>query len=221
MTIEMASTEGCRTYGHPDLCFSYDSSIVPRPDADWLLRYLKESVSEGREYRHHETIQVGFSICMFYETEHGLLELFEPDWSGETPIRFVPRMTATLHWLRVQRDVAESLGLSGDYPNIRQSAVVCDEVAAKGCGTMERSVARDADSGWFLGCDDLGHDHGSSKNLKRVSLYEATALLPVVTPFLALPTGVSVVPGTPEVYLEGELLQPRPGSLLASMVGTR
>ena len=59
---------------------------------------------------------------------------------------------------------------------------------------MERQSNEGIDSGWFIGCEDLNHDHNNAENLSCISLYEAVLLYaPILLFFLALPPGSMVI----------------------------
>jgi hypothetical protein len=147
------------------------------------------------------------------------LSIWEPDMRG-LPIAWSESVSYTMAHLRIQKDVVESV-LGPDelsFPSMRESAVICDQFGQGEDLVMERVEPAGADSGWFFGCREDGHDHNDAAELHRVSLYEAAIRhAPQIIPYLALPPGIliGVGPSGPTLFHQGEPLCPRPGSYLA------
>ncbi len=136
------------------------------------------------------------------------------------PIEWSKSVNNTLAHLRIQKDVVESVLEPHDlsFPSMRESAIICDRLGKGEDMVMERGEPAGADSGWFFGCREDGHDHNDAAELRRVSLYEAVIRhVPQIIPFLALPPGILLSFGASGTVLfrEGEPLTPRAGSYLA------
>ena len=213
-----ATTQRCRGRNHPEITISYDPEKVIAPDVEWLLRWLEHEVASGKCFRPGETVQIGWMITQVQFPVDGKSALFEPDMEA-FPIKFVDSITQTLTHLRLQKSVAESVGLAEDmsFPSLRHSALVCNKLNAATDFIMDRAEPEAADSGWFIGCNDPTHSHQDAPNLERVSLYEVgRRLLPRSIIYFALPAGVSVECSnkTPRIFREQRELSIRPGSFL-------
>ncbi len=189
-----ALTTNCGRYGHREFVIDYNETFVPASDVTWLLGFLEETVASGTKYEPYQTLQVGWTETLIGEAEYNRLQLLEPDWSGVLPFRYVSSVTKTLLHLRLQKDVADSLGILDrlSFPTLSQSAITCNQLGLLDCGVMDRVKSEGHDSGWFFGCNSTDHDHNESRNLKRMSLYEVACLLPVTAQFYALPPGINL-----------------------------
>jgi hypothetical protein len=213
------TTTACAVQGQPDFLLEYDAQAVIDTDVQWLIQCLEESVRSGKRYEPGQTLQAGWADLRIEDAEGDYLTLLEPDWSGVLPIRYVRGVTRALVDLRRQRDIADSVGLSGQLamPRISESGIVCTQLASRTCGVMEREGPEGRDSGWFFGCDDPEHDHSSPSALKRESLYVTGCDVPGIVQFCALPPGVRISFGGPEnisIRLGSQDLAVRPGSYL-------
>jgi len=212
------STQTCRRYGHPEVRLEYDPSVALEDDAGWLASHLDGEVSRGVRFGTGETIQVGWLIDRFEQCSDGTLRLFEPDLLS-LPVQYKASGTATLSHLRIQKAVCESLRLQDEmlFPSMHQSAVICSRLEGSSDIIMDRLSPSVADSGWFIGC--VGeHDHHSSGELARVSLYEMVArFTPAPMPFLSLPAGIALLleGGSVRFLRGGERLKIVEGSFLA------
>ena len=143
--------------------------------------------------------------------------MLEPDFI-EIPVNFVDSVTQTLVQLRLQKSVAESIGLEDQitFPSLRQSCLICTRVKDRGRFVMERFEKSENDSGWYLGCFDNDHDHNNPNNLQRVSLYDAACGMLMCVPFLPLPAQTLVkVNGTNfTISYKNEPLTPKSNSFL-------
>lgn len=212
-------TTTCEHHGHPELRIAYDSDVVLANDAEWLLRWIEESVAGGMRFEIGQTCQVGWIVTQIRLHESGDLILWEPDMQG-LPVQWSEAVNYTLAHLRTQKDVVESVLGAEDllFPSMCQSALICTRIANSGGVVMERVEPNNTDSGWFCGCREAGHDHNDVAELRRVSLYEAAVRHATqIVPYLALPPGIlaCVSGGPPEVFRDGELLTFKPGSYLA------
>ena len=213
-------TSGCGRQGHPEFRIVYDPAVVVVPgDVRWFRGWLEDSVAAGARYEPGQTCQVGWMAVEVQEHRSGDLTLWEPDLRT-VPVRWTEGVSRTLAHLRLQKDVVESVLTAEDlsFSSWRQSAIVCTRLARGQGIVLERSEPDGANSGWFCGCQEEGHDHQSPSELRRVSLYEAAVRqAPQIIPYLALPAGVLVGVGTgaPLMFRDGETLEFRPGSYLA------
>ena len=110
-----------------------------------------------------------------------------------------------------------------DIPSIFQSMTVCTRYPEP-IFMMERLEPPKesmADTGWFVGCYDEGHNHNDSKNLRCVSLYEAYLNQRGIEQFMCFPIGsmVDVDSGKGlQIFKDGRALDIVPGSYLAAML---
>jgi hypothetical protein len=203
---------------------SYDETLALDQDVQLLASNLEELRARGEVYRSGETIQIGWTLLRF-EALGRDLNLCEPDWTGNLPITFVAGVTNTVVHLRQQKDVVDSVGLSESlaFPVINQSAIVCSKVES-GIGLMVRHPGQGSDSGWFLGCVDSEHNHDDSKELRRLSLYEAACSARECIKFFALPPGIEILFDSEHrfaIWFDGEECRVRPGSYLAHLIALR
>jgi hypothetical protein len=215
-------TTRCGRHGHPELVF--DIGDAPETDGRWLVEFLEEAVAEGERFAAGETVAIGWMVTRVADAGDGLLTLHEPDMES-MPIVWIPSVRTTLMHLRVQRAIAESVGLEDelDFPTIRQSAVVCTDVEDAIGLVLSRAKPDGGDSGWFVGCNEPAHDHADPKNLDRTSLYQIALAAPASVGFLALPAGVQVIarPGAaPHLERNGKRLPIKPRSYLAQKIVT-
>ena len=214
-------TTNCRAHGHPEFEIAFDPALVPvENDVHSFLAWLEQSVAEGEHYLPGQTCQVGWAITEVRSAGDDSLSLWEPDMQS-MPIVWEQTVSRTLRDLRLQKDVVESV-LSPDdlsFPSLLQSGLICTWLGTTTGLIMERVEGSGNDSGWFCGCYDADHDHNDAAELKCVSLYEAAVCYaPQIVPYLALPSGIllSVCDGIPTINLNGEPLEFKPGSLLAT-----
>jgi hypothetical protein len=213
-------TTSCQHHLHPEFRITYDPALVPvEADARWFVKWLEEAVAGGERFAPGQTCQVGWMVTEIRAAGDGTLALWEPDMRS-LPVAWVEGVSHTLSQLRAQKDVVESVMVAGDlsFPSMRQSAIICTRLGQGQAVVMERTEPDGADSGWFCGCREDGHDHNDVAELRRVSLYEAAVRhSPQVVPYLALPPGVlvGISESAPAVFRDGEPLEFRPGSYLA------
>lgn len=221
--MAVQQTTNCHHFGHPEFQIAYDPGIVHvEGDVQSIINWLEESVAAGTRYIEGQTCQFGWMLTQIRLEKNGFLSLWEPDMK-QMPFFWTDSVSNTLAHLRLQKDVVESV-LSADelsFPSAREAALICTRLGQGEGIFLERLEATGSDSGWFCGCHDENHDHNHNDvaELKWVSLYEAAACYDRrIIPYLALPAGVSigVKNGVPTVFRNGELLNFKPGSLLAA-----
>jgi hypothetical protein len=213
----------CRSYGHPEFRISYDPALVSvEDDARWLISWLEEAVASGEQFTVEQTVQVGWMILLVRALEDGVLSLWEPDMR-DMPIAWVESVSRTLAYLRLQKDVCESVLDADDisFPSLQQTAIICKRVGQTKGVFMERlEPTSRLDSGWFYGCTCEDHDHNNTDELRCASLYElGVKVAPLVVSYLALPEGVLIQLGQrkPTIFRHGVPLAIKPGSYLAAL----
>src|ERR1043166_2346156 len=171
---------------HPEIVLAFDPEMVIPPDVDWLENVLSQQMAAGSKFKPGQTIQLGWLFLKVFEKGTRLV-LAEPNFA-EIPMKFVPTVGRGLMQLRLQKSVAESVGLAerADFPSPLQACLTCARLNDRVDFVMERFDKSGNDSGWYLGCDNADHDHNDAKNLARRSLYEVACYRPECIPFLAL-----------------------------------
>jgi hypothetical protein len=192
MTSIETVTINCSRYDHPDFQLMVDSAI-PHVDVDCLVSFLEESVQGGTRYLDGQTMQFGSMLFRIVALDN-LLTLQEPDLRT-FPISWTTGITRSLQLLRLQKDIAESVGLADklDFPSIRCSLLVgADLTNGFDLLVFDRAESDGLDSGWFVGRLDTGIDYNDPGNLRCVSIYQAILNWPQIAGFLALPAGCRV-----------------------------
>lgn len=208
--------------GQAEFTLEFEPEIVTRLGMDWLVAWLEDSMREGSRFLEGETVGIGWLNCYVVDREDGTLGLCEPDFENVPPI-LAAGASKTVSQLWLQREVAESLGLGYelDFPHYVQYAMTCAGFADAESVIMQRYEGGEEDeSGWFLRCLGVEHEHDSS-TLQLCTLYELAVMKPVIVGYLALPPGCTVTLGEsiPSIVRDGADLQIREGSLLATMFG--
>jgi hypothetical protein len=214
------TTTGCAKHGHPE--FILDIGDALDVDGRWLVEYLEEAVAEGERFKVGETFAIGWMVTKVFAAGSTKLTLHEPDMKS-MPIQWVPSVRTTLMHLRVQRSIAESVGLEDELElsTILSSAIVCTELENATGVVLSRAEPQENDSGWFVGCTSPRHDHNDPSTLDRTSLYQLAILAPGAIGFLGLPAGIQVVvrPGNaPVIERNGKRLPIKPRSYLAQKI---
>jgi len=223
--VKEFTTSRCHEVGHPEFVFKVDTSLVLQIDVDWFTATLESMVAGGSKFVPGQTIQIGWGLLKVGVPAEGRLRIFEPGYTSKPPIEFVDTVTQTLSHLRVQKDVLESYFEIEEiaFPSLSESCIVCTNVEETGGVVMDRTVPEPPDSGWFIGCTLPSHDHDNSKNLARVSVYEAVQRFPAALGFLALPSGVLLTSTLEEIrgYFDDAEVTPRRSSYIARLLETR
>jgi hypothetical protein len=192
MNNDSVSTTQCEKFRHPEFRLTVDS-YIPRIDIGVLVSFLEESVENGSRFADGETISFG-SMLLRVASIDGSFSLEEPDLKS-LPIVWKNGVTQSLKLLRLQKDIAESVGLNEevDPPSIRCSLLVAADMT-QDCQAfvLERTSPVQSDSGWFIGRLDTQLDYRNSANLNRQSVYQAILNWPQIAGFLALPAGCRV-----------------------------
>ena len=189
-----ARTQNCSKHGHPEFSLVCDDASVFERQVKWLLDWLEEEVSRGKQFLPDQTVQVGWSVLKVGRRADESLALFEPDFKS-VPMVFVDNVSKTLVHLLIQKSVTESLGLENEIslPSLRESAIICTDFGTGKGVFLDRAKPSGHASGWFFGCSNAQHNHQAAQNLRLVSLYEACVLLDeTVIPYLGLPAGIKI-----------------------------
>jgi len=219
------TTTNCGKYGQQEISIAYEQEKVLESDVKWLLEWLECQVANGRRFLPSETIQIGWMLTKLEPFEDGILKICEPDMEA-FPVNFVDSVTNTLTHLRLQKMVAESVGVVDELscPPLIHSAITCNWFGEHIGIFMDRFSSKDSDSGWFIGCDDPNHDHQNQNNLQRKSLYELVVRNERnILPYLALPAGISVHvrDGVPSFHRGEKQLAILPNSYLAASLSRK
>lgn len=208
-------TTKCSACNHPEFLLEFHSSI-PQADVDVLISFLEESVQGGTRYEDGQTIEFGSMILRLAAVDD-LFIVEEPDLLT-IPISWKSGITQSMRLLRLQKDVAESVGLGDELnsPSIRYSLLVgADLTEGAGQLVLERSEPDCSDSGWFVGRLDGKLDYNDAANLRRMSIYQAILNWPRIAGFLALPDGSRVEASERlDISRSGEPLEIQKGSFL-------
>jgi hypothetical protein len=189
--MEVATTK-CSELNHREFRIEFESAI-PRVDVNLLICFLEQSVQKGTHYGEGQIIEFGSMILRLVAAEE-YLDIYEPDLIG-FPIAWTKGATQSLKLLRLQKDIAESVGFENDidFPSIRHSLLFGADLSKEANAfVLERFRPMGTDSGWFIGRYGSQLDYNDPTKLQRVSVYQAILNWPRVAGFLALPAGVYV-----------------------------
>lgn len=201
-------TKVCSAVMHPEFVVEYESSI-PQADIHVLASFLEESVKMGTRYLEGDLIAFGSMIFRVARC-HDVLTLEEPNMES-FPIHWDSGVTRSMRLTRLQKDIAESVGLVDeiDPPSIRSSLLVEASLMPKDEGlVLDRRNSIASDSGWFVGHRDSGPCCRDQVPTSRISIYQAILNWPKTCGFLGLPAGCRVEIG------QGKLKLTRNGSPL-------
>jgi hypothetical protein len=213
--MEIVTTR-CSEWKHPEFRLAVDPAI-PDCDIDAFKCWLEESVASGARFEAGQIIQLA-SMLMQISSADGHLVLEEPDLRS-VPIVWTAGITRSLRLTRLQKDVAESVGLGVgmDFPSIRHSVLIGVDLSSHSDAfILDRLEPAASDSGWFLGRLDSQVDYNEPANLYRTSVYDAFVRWPKVAMFFALPAGsrVEMSPNQLALSRNGLRLELRTGSFL-------
>ena len=209
-------TRDLSSYGNREFSLHYESALTI--DVEIIVNILRTRVSTSGPLTPGDSIQIGCSLCRVID-RGDYLGLEEPSFQSD-PMQWVDSVDATARHLSLQRAAAESCNLEDDlsFPAITHTAFVCSSIDSADGIFMDRvKPLSDTDSGWFVACSDQNHDHDSSENLQKSSLYELSLRKPGVIPFLGFPVGTTAMlkrAERPRVLLHGSMLRPEQNSFL-------
>lgn len=216
--MKTLSTKRCHEKGCPEVCIRFDEETVLLDDAESFIRGLEETVLSGARFRDEQSLQVGWTMARFRMKSQTLLALLAPDMIS-FPIRYEESVSEMLAQLRLQRDVAVSLGLEPEFPSMFHAGVTCSWLASAESLSLERWEPEGMASGWAALCESRGHDHENVANLVRESLYAMVLKKREIMEYLALPPGSRVLVSGQQpqtIYFEEAEIRPAPGSYLAA-----
>jgi hypothetical protein len=214
-------TTRCARHGHPEFVLRGDARSTVEGDLKWLAGFLEARVEGGVVFSPGDTLQVGFVILRVEKDSEraGHLTLAEPDETG-WPLHYVPSVARTLFFLREMKDTVGSFGLTAhlEFPNVCQSATICDAIGRVPTRAMYRMPAEDDDSGWNLRCGDEVHDDNAA-HLKVVSLYDVACSQSEARRYFAMPPGSVLLIGENSVHgtYEDQSLKVAHGSYLEAL----
>jgi hypothetical protein len=185
-------TTRCSEWKHSEFRLEFDSAI-PQADVYALVSFLEESVQAGTRYDDGQMIEFG-SMILRLAVSDDVFIVEEPDLRT-FPISWKVGITQSMRLLRLQKDIAESVGLGDhlEFSSIRCSLLVgTDLIEGLDMLILERSEPHASDSGWFVGRLDTKLDYNDAANLHRISVYQAILNWPRMAGFLALPAGSRV-----------------------------
>lgn len=216
MSKSFVRTRKCDACQHPEFLLFFDTA-VPQADIQILTSFLEESVEEGTRYNDKDLITIG-SMLFRVSIVNDSLTLEEPDLQS-LPIEWKEGITESMKLLRLQKDIAESVGLEDEIesPSIRSSLLIGADLTQQDEQlVLERVKTSDSDSGWFVGRRDSVLDYDDEGNLKRISVYQAILNWPKIAGFLALPAGcrVDISATNSQFARNGRPLQIKPGSFV-------
>lgn len=223
MSNTVVTTTKCSAHEHPEFTLVFDTS-VPQADIEVLTSFLEESVAEGTRYNEGDLITVGSMLFRVRRIED-TLAIEEPNLRS-LPIEWTQGVTRTMQLLRLQKDIAESVGLEDeiDPPSIRCSLLVGADLTQQDEElVLDRMESSDCDSGWFVGRKESELNYDDEANLKRISVYQGILNWPTIGGFLALPAGcrVQVSGRMPRFTRNGRNLEVKSGSLIDAPAKTR
>lgn len=221
-TLRTIKTTRCMRHGHPEITLAFDPDGVLEGDAAWFASVLEDMVASGSRFLPGQSLALGWSIVWFTTLPDGSLGLEEPDMHSMPTVR-QPGLTNGLRQLRLHKDTLESVlpAQALAFPSLQQSCLVCTDAAPGLPCFMNRFLPDGADSGWFIGCQEMGHNHNDADNLRRFSLYEAALrICPQVLPYLAFPPDSMIyVERRPSFFLGDRQLEIRRDSFLDLKLG--
>jgi hypothetical protein len=216
-------TRHCSEHCQPEFLIQCDDSI-PGQDVEWLIGVLENGVRGGAVYNQGDLVQIGWMLNRLSKKANAFL-LSEPDMQT-FPVKWTKGVTGTLRQLRLQKDTADSLGLTGSiqFPTMQDSAIIGVDVDFETEELiLSRAEAQDSDSGWFIGSLTSELDYNDSDHLLRVSLYETAIQFPRIVMMLALPPGMTVEcsKDSDSFSLDGETIKPTAKSFLDKLYASR
>ncbi len=219
MSKHLITTTKCSAYEHPEFLFECDSAI-PQADIDIFTSFLEESVENGTRYNEGDLILFGSMLLQIAKVNDSLT-IAEPDLQT-MPIEWKQGVTRSMQILRLQKDIAESVGLEDEFdsPSIESSLLVGADLSQHDEDlVLDRTESADSDSGWFVGRQDSALNYDDEASLKRISVYQTILNWPQISGFLALPAGcrVEISGRKPRFTLNGRNLEIKPASLIDAL----
>jgi len=206
--------------GQAEFTLSYVSEMGVDLSLDWFVQWLETRIRNGEHFKVGESLRVGWLTCFIAARPDGTLAIHEPDFQT-IPMTLTEAVSRTLGQLWYQRQVADSVGLVEklDFPSCDQLAMMCTAFAGADTVVLHRFTHEADESGWFVGCNNAGHDHHDPAEIDYVSLYDLAVRNPAIVGFLALPADCTVIVGdeAPLIARGDDVLSFRDGSLLASV----
>ena len=222
MSRQFIATTKCSAFHHPEFILWVDTE-VPQADINILTSFLEDSVGKGTHYNEGDLIAIG-SMLFRVARSNNSLSLQEPDLQS-LPIKWKQGVTRSMQLLRLQHDIATSLGLQDelDPPSIRYSLLVGSDLTPQlEEFVLDRMEPADSDSGWFVGRQNSVLNYDDEGSLKRISVYQAIVNWPKIAGFLGLPAGCRVELSRSNLHFtrNGSPLDIKSGSLVNAFLRT-
>lgn len=201
-----AWTEGLGALGQQEV-----ATPLPWPEGDardeqvmGLLRFLEGYVAgQPRGIVAGQTLRYGWALLRFVADEEGhrlMLEEMRDPWRfGEA--EYVPGVARTLALKWIQDEALRRNRMTGSavYPHRASTAIVCSRVTPETIGRLRPLGVHRLEepgedfSGWFVGCEEGGHDHDDADELEQVHLLHLVAGFPGLFAYLALPVQTALL----------------------------
>jgi hypothetical protein len=189
-------TSKCSQHGHPEFVLEAGETSIPEVHLRDLVRTIEEMVAQGSVFKPGDTIRIGWMSTLVQPCDASRLTLHEPDMQS-IPVQWVPGVTESLRHKMVQIYTLDSFSLRQEMsmPSFRHTMLVCTTFAEPGffMTRTNPSEKNKADTGWFVGCLNDGHDHNDPKNLRCISLYEVFIKQRGIQNFVAFPIGSMIL----------------------------
>jgi hypothetical protein len=190
------STSKCGRHQHPEFVLEAGESCLPEVHLRDLVQTIEEMVAQGSVFKPGDTMRIGWISALVQPYDASRLTLHEPDMQS-IPVQWVPGVTESLRHRMVQVYTLDSFSLRQEMnmPSFRHTLLVCTAFAEPGFFMRRTSPSEKnkADTGWFVGCLNDGHDHNSRENLRCISLYEAFIKQRGIQNFVVFPIGSMIM----------------------------
>jgi hypothetical protein len=184
---------------------------------------LTKYIETGVTFSNGQILQYGWSVFQCRVKDNGLI-LFAPDFQS-MPIEWIPDITKALYILMEHKYVPESFELDIDIPSLQDTAIVGQgfEELPIIMSRSEKIENNPQDSGWFIGSFKEDIDNNDPSNLELMTLYEVVLYTPHVLRYFSMPQGTQIVfeSGSPVVFFDEQILNPKAGSYLANKLSIR
>ncbi len=221
MSEQWIRTSACGEHRHPEFSMRI-AEPLPIPGLEGILvTYFETAVAEGTVFRAEQIVDFAGSALRLFDRPDGslgVLELVGNDWSDSVQAALLQS------WYR--QEVVRSFGLELSFPALNATALACTQLAASTRALLlkRQSATNRDDSGWFLGCTDESHDHGTVQNLVCLRICDLTHRFPWLGQFLALPVGTELVVeaqdgriSVPILWRGEDPVEPRSGSYVEAL----
>jgi hypothetical protein len=191
-------TDTCVESGHREFTVLLDEAAAPA--VDMLLDHLQNAVAARQSLTPGQSLQIGSAVLRVIERDDGTFGLEE----RTGPDSWAEHVHRCLEQTRYQVLAAEQLGVPErlDFPV--DTAVVQFQpcgLAGAVVHLFRKTLDDPRHSGWYVLCIDE-HDHDE---WTQSDILELTQSRPFVTPFLALPAGLTLQVARPGLGSAGKV----------------